>query len=449
MTILARVSRWARHARRTRGASHPGLTAAALALGLLGAGALVRAATDGVPPVILVLPPESERDHVVLRVQAHDPAGVAEVRLWVRSPGDAEYRAAALRPAGHEAWVARLPRPQGPDPWIAYWVEATDRDGNGPARNGSPEEPFLCRPQLGAGAPAGTWTSHASLGLLALPALVVVLLFAARAGRHRGDRPLEPIELERRAPAGRTGGQDGAVSRTAARPEEIVEGIFWFHLLAPLVDRPEAEQDRGLRALASRAHSHPSLGRRYFDVTVLRERLAHVRGLDPSRLFPRAAELDRGATGPPAPPSTRDAAGFSLVELLVAVAIAAALLGIGVLVLDNMAAPTRTGGELVEGLIRRTRAQAVLGTTVHRVRPLDADSLVVEHAPSCSSAGWTADPRLALELPHGVALAETAWSVCFNGRGQATENVILTLNHPDHPARRLEILRGGAVRWLP
>jgi hypothetical protein len=52
-----------------------------------------------------------------------------------------------------------------------------------------------------------------------------------------------------------------------------------------------------------------------------------------------------------------------------------------------------------------------------------------------------------LELPAGVTLSSTDWSVCFNSRGTASDNVTLVLQHPDHASQTLEILLGGALRW--
>jgi hypothetical protein len=87
-------------------------------------------------------------------------------------------------------------------------------------------------------------------------------------------------------------------------------------------------------------------------------------------------------------------------------------------------------------------------TTVHRIRPFTEGQLVVEYAPSCLSAAWTLDPRMDLELPAGVTLTPTDWSVCFTTRGTATNNVVVTLEHPKFESKQLEVLMGGAVRWL-
>jgi hypothetical protein len=140
---------------------------------------------------------------------------------------------------------------------------------------------------------------------------------------------------------------------------------------------------------------------------------------------------------------------MSLVELVVVSALLGIVLLIAGLYLEPFEAPVQTGGELIDALIKQTRAKSMAETTVHRIRPLDPDSLVVEHATACSSMAWTLEPRMSLDLPRGVALSATAWSICFSTRGIASDNIVLTLSHPDFPSRQLEILKGGAVRWLP
>jgi hypothetical protein len=136
------------------------------------------------------------------------------------------------------------------------------------------------------------------------------------------------------------------------------------------------------------------------------------------------------------------------VELLVVVAIIGLAAGASVLYFKPLEAPVRTAGELIEGLVRQTRARAMSATTAHRLRPFSANRLVVEHARTCTSEAWTLDPRADLPLPRDVELTPTDWSVCFNSRGVTDSNVVLTLGHPRFESRRLEILLGGAVRWL-
>ena len=72
----------------------------------------------------------------------------------------------------------------------------------------------------------------------------------------------------------------------------------------------------------------------------------------------------------------------------------------------------------------------------------------MEYALSCSAGSWTADPQLGLELPDDVTMTHTSWSICFGSRGIAAANQMLTLSHPDAGVQQLEVLMGGAVRWL-
>ena len=53
-----------------------------------------------------------------------------------------------------------------------------------------------------------------------------------------------------------------------------------------------------------------------------------------------------------------------------------------------------------------------------------------------------------LRLPDGVALDDTSWSICFDTRGLASENLVLTIDHPRYEPRSIEVLKGGTVRWL-
>ncbi len=141
------------------------------------------------------------------------------------------------------------------------------------------------------------------------------------------------------------------------------------------------------------------------------------------------------------------ASGMSLVELLAVLAIMGLVLGMAPLLLQPFEQPLRTGGQLLEGLIRQTRARAAATMTVHRIRPATSDTLIVETAASCSSGTWTPQPELSLALPRGVNLTDTTWSICFGSRGTATTSQTMTLTHAEQGTLQLEVLVGGLVRW--
>jgi Tfp pilus assembly protein FimT len=138
---------------------------------------------------------------------------------------------------------------------------------------------------------------------------------------------------------------------------------------------------------------------------------------------------------------------MSLVELLVVLTLLSLMIGIAPLFLRPFEQPLRTGGQLLEGLIRQTRARAAATMTVHRIRPTAPGALTVETAPSCSSGTWTHEPELDLALPRGVTLTDTSWSICFGTRGTTATSRTLTLSHADQGTLPLEVLVGGLVRW--
>ncbi len=61
---------------------------------------------------------------------------------------------------------------------------------------------------------------------------------------------------------------------------------------------------------------------------------------------------------------------------------------------------------------------------------------------------WTTEPHSVLDLPRGVTMTDTAWTVCFTRRGISTANVVVTLSHPDLGSIRVEVLLGGGTRVI-
>ena len=43
-------------------------------------------------------------------------------------------------------------------------------------------------------------------------------------------------------------------------------------------------------------------------------------------------------------------------------------------------------------------------------------------------------------------MTDSAWVVCFNARGISSNNLTVTLSHPDRGSRQVEVLLGGATR---
>ena len=230
---------------------------------------------DGDAPEIVVEPHESNgvsRD-VIVRAVVQDPDGVGTVTVWARGEKESEFAGYAMRSSGAGEWTGRVPPLPTRGRSVAYFVEATDRHGNGPGRAGSPEDPFVVTlealPAAAVPQVAGLGWHWYDWGLLALCALAVVFLGRVLVS-FRGKRP-DHTELD-----------------------------FWCNLLSPLSDKTGGELSRRIERLCEHYHDHPNLGR----IRLQREEvllwLGTIRRCEPERLhLMRRINRKQGETGLP------------------------------------------------------------------------------------------------------------------------------------------------------
>jgi Tfp pilus assembly protein FimT len=145
----------------------------------------------------------------------------------------------------------------------------------------------------------------------------------------------------------------------------------------------------------------------------------------------------------------RHAAGFSVTELLAVVFVIGLTASVGMPMLMRAEAPLDSAATLLQGHLRQVRARAMATTSAYRVTRPAANRLGAETAERCSDSDWTAEAGLDLELPQGVTVVESGWTLCFSSRGVADENMILTLEHFGSGQREIEVLLGGTTRLLP
>lgn len=423
-----------------------------IALALPMTGAEASSSVDREPPVILVPPIPAARDTEPLQLTARvqDVSGVRSVSAWAKGEREESYHAFPMSPAGDDTFAAEIPVSPGRGEWVSYYVEATDRLGNGPRRSGDPTSPFIARLQPGPhGAPwpaIGTRPALPGASVLGV-GLLTLLWFLWKRRRPAAAPPFH--EAGRVAPA------------PAPQEQQDEQDRFWFGLLSPLLQLSPDEASAEIVRLARCAPRNPVNGQRMYDGGMLMQRLEWARQADrrksvraaPRPLAPRSVV---GATAGGPSNAERDAtraggrssAGMTMIEALVVLALFGIALGMAGLYLRPMEAPLRTGAELVDAFFRQVRARSMATTSAHRVLPATDHSLSVERAASCSAGAWTPVPGFALELPREVTMEDTAWSVCFSSRGLASNNIVVALDHPQLGSQRLEVLRGGSVRWL-
>jgi prepilin-type N-terminal cleavage/methylation domain-containing protein len=165
-------------------------------------------------------------------------------------------------------------------------------------------------------------------------------------------------------------------------------------------------------------------------------------------------------------------AGVTLVELLAAVAITGVLAAIAAPSISTGNAPLKDSTNRVTANVKLIRAKAMSQTSAYRIRPISVDQLIIERAANCNAVAgsWVRDAGFAdedLELSKFIGLARVTvngtnvtpvdgewsgtWSICFNSRGMANGNVVMTLgdisnNSNNNEPNQLQIFPGGTVQ---
>ena len=159
--------------------------------------------------------------------------------------------------------------------------------------------------------------------------------------------------------------------------------------------------------------------------------------------------------GPTVRPSPRGARqGFTLIEIIITLAILAVVLGIAALNLRGFHDPLHEAATDLSGLMKQSRAKAMATTSAYRVlvSPSGSPHLIAETAISCdaASSGWAADSALTADLPAHITMTVTQGSLptCFDPRGIASEDVIFELTDAKGRTMSVEVMLGGAVRIL-
>jgi len=144
----------------------------------------------------------------------------------------------------------------------------------------------------------------------------------------------------------------------------------------------------------------------------------------------------------------RDAA-FTLLEVILVVAVVGIVLAIGAVGLRNLADPLGSGASRIEGTLKQARSKAMSTTSAYRVSRVGATELRVEYARTCGDTGtWTHDAKLDATLEDGAVLTVPSAAgtiVCFNSRGIADGNPTVTVQGPKGNTADVEVLVGGAV----
>lgn len=138
--------------------------------------------------------------------------------------------------------------------------------------------------------------------------------------------------------------------------------------------------------------------------------------------------------------------GYSLLELLATLGLVTVMLGIGITQINKMNITAENGASELSSFLKQARAKAISSTLAYQISPAGSSRVITEYANNCESGTWTADPALSLNLPNGVSLLSTSWTLCINARGLPTTNETISLRDLDSQVKNVELLLGGAIR---
>ncbi len=157
--------------------------------------------------------------------------------------------------------------------------------------------------------------------------------------------------------------------------------------------------------------------------------------------------------------------GFTLMEIIITLAIISILVGLGFTKLNGLSNPLTNAIGQTEAILKQARVKAMATTSATYIFPdINATSatFVVWRIPDCSQVSLDkvpdgySDPRWSedttfnnLELPKEVSFAQTNWKLCLNSRGLATLinfSGIIGLNYSKKgQSAEVQIYAGGGV----
>lgn len=138
--------------------------------------------------------------------------------------------------------------------------------------------------------------------------------------------------------------------------------------------------------------------------------------------------------------------GYSLLELMVVLALVAITSGIAIANLRELQDPVKTGASQLSGFIKQVRSRAMSATQAYLIMPASSDRVMALRANTCSALEWQSDSKLVLDLPSGVSLNAQDWDICFSSRGFPDDNIRIAISDLDSRQREVEVLLGGSVR---
>lgn len=148
--------------------------------------------------------------------------------------------------------------------------------------------------------------------------------------------------------------------------------------------------------------------------------------------------------------TTPTRAGFTMIELLVIIAIIGILAAIGFINLRPLHNEARAAANDFAGTAKQARGRAVATTSAYRLVYVAPDRVAVEWRTTCGGTEtWTSEERFDLVLRDGTTVegvADGTELLCFTSRGITDVSPTVTFRDALGRTATIEVFAGGAVR---
>lgn len=145
----------------------------------------------------------------------------------------------------------------------------------------------------------------------------------------------------------------------------------------------------------------------------------------------------------------RQTEGFTLLEIVLVVAIVGIVLAIAAVGLRSLSDPVGKAASAIQGTMKQARSRAMSTTSAYRISLANSTTLQATYAYTCDdTTGWTRDPRFDVSLENGVTITSPTTVgpiVCFDSQGIANANPTVSIQGNDGKTASVEVLVGGAV----
>ena len=142
----------------------------------------------------------------------------------------------------------------------------------------------------------------------------------------------------------------------------------------------------------------------------------------------------------------RAQSGFTILELIVAVALLGVLMGLAAFEFHDIENPANNGAAQLASFFKETRAKAIASTLAYTISAASNTKVVTTKGKSCE-ATQTADNLQSLTLPSGSRLLQMDWSICYNARGISNGSADIHIADDDSE-KVVQVVLGGGVRVL-